>query len=677
MSYWASCQRAAKNYKQELHKRFCVNYSRDVSNAVASSHTPLIAKGTKYKIPLSEESENDDHWELNPIKEINEGNEFKIQIKTPSNCQVGLWKFALFTYNRNSPGEAKYSFPQDFYILFNPWKEGDQVYVEDEQQRQEYVLSDHGKIWMGTNKAPVGYPWVFGQFDLCVLPAITLLLAGSDIPPAERGSAVVVSRALSALVNSYDDEGLLVGKWKGTFDDGTQPFSWTGSIDFYNEFLTSNRSVKYAQCWVFAGALTTACRSVGIPCRPVTCYVCAHDTDNSLTVDKFFSKSGHLIEGGADGGCYDSIWNFHCWNDVWMMRPDLPPGCDGWQAIDATPQELSGRKYRTGPASLAAIKKGLIGYQFDTSFVFSEVNADVCHFLEDEDSPWGFTRIKLDPSLVGKRIVTQSLTDNVHGEREMEDITSQYKHEEGSEEERAAVFNAVRAHPKAQKLYKAVKSPIVRDVFFKLIEIDSVIIGDSFSVSLTIENHAAVSRIVNATLTASSILYTGQAIDIIKEGSLEVTIQPKEVKTVRITVLPEEYHRELGKSTFMKIVAVANVSETGQSYAAEDDFELLRTRLEIKVLEQIKAGNIAEIKFIFTNPFTENLTNCELKVEGPRLLLKPRTERLSNIPSYGQLRHSVSVAPRQPGTHLLVATFSCDQLFNVKGSRLVVVEAQD
>lgn len=29
------------------------------------------------------------------------------------------------------------------------------------------------------------------------------------------------------------------------------------------------------------------------------------------------------------------------WNDVWMARPDLPPGMGGWQAIDGTPQEES------------------------------------------------------------------------------------------------------------------------------------------------------------------------------------------------------------------------------------------------------------------------------------------------------------------------------------------------
>lgn len=32
------------------------------------------------------------------------------------------------------------------------------------------------------------------------------------------------------------------------------------------------------------------------------------------------------------------------WNDCWMKRPDLPSGFDGWQVVDATPQETSSGK---------------------------------------------------------------------------------------------------------------------------------------------------------------------------------------------------------------------------------------------------------------------------------------------------------------------------------------------
>ena len=57
-----------------------------------------------------------------------------------------------------------------------------------------------------------------------------------------------------------------------------------------------------------------------------------------------------------------------------MSRPDLPPGFEGWQALDATPQEESpqGGGYRTGPAPLKAIKEGN-SVPFDTNFIIAEV----------------------------------------------------------------------------------------------------------------------------------------------------------------------------------------------------------------------------------------------------------------------------------------------------------------
>jgi len=76
---------------------------------------------------------------------------------------------------------------------------------------------------------------------------------------------------------------------------------------------------------------------LGIPCRSVTNFVSAHDTEQNLTIDNYYDKDGEKIEGRSG----DSIWNFHVWNDVWMARPDLPQGFGGWQAIDATPQEAS------------------------------------------------------------------------------------------------------------------------------------------------------------------------------------------------------------------------------------------------------------------------------------------------------------------------------------------------
>ena len=73
----------------------------------------------------------------------------------------------------------------------------------------------------------------------------------------------------------------------------------------------------------------------------------AHDTDGSLTVDKFFDLNGDTLGTGSYNNRQDSVWNFHVWNEVWMKRPDLNDGVyGGWQVIDATPQEPSDCMYQ-------------------------------------------------------------------------------------------------------------------------------------------------------------------------------------------------------------------------------------------------------------------------------------------------------------------------------------------
>lgn len=83
--------------------------------------------------------------------------------------------------------------------------------------------------------------------------------------------------------------------------------------------------------------MTTACRALGLPARSITNFASAHDTHSSLTIDYFFDDDLEVIERLNS----DSIWNFHVWNEVWMKREDLGEKYNGWQAVDATPQEES------------------------------------------------------------------------------------------------------------------------------------------------------------------------------------------------------------------------------------------------------------------------------------------------------------------------------------------------
>lgn len=109
--------------------------------------------------------------------------------------------------------------------------------------------------------------------------------------------------------------------------------------------------------------------------------------------------------------------NFHVWNEAWMQRLDLPPGYDGWQVCDATPQEQSqgigmstfknkmfvicngtlGR-YQCGPMSLEALRQGKVQLDYDGWFIYGEVNADVVswYYMADLNAPNGMKLLKVE-----------------------------------------------------------------------------------------------------------------------------------------------------------------------------------------------------------------------------------------------------------------------------------------
>jgi len=98
-----------------------------------------------------------------------------------------------------------------------------------------------------------------------------------------------------------------------------------------------------------------------------------------------------------------------------MERPDLYYGDElsyaehlhnKWQVIDATPQEKSDEMYRCGPAAVVVTRKGEIHRPFDTSFVYSEVNADKVYWLyRGENKPLRMLGKKDDA--YGKIIMTR------------------------------------------------------------------------------------------------------------------------------------------------------------------------------------------------------------------------------------------------------------------------------
>ena len=88
---------------------------------------------------------------------------------------------------------------------------------------------------------------------------------------------------------------------------------------------------------------------------------------------------------------------------------------------------------------------------------------------------------------VGRLVLTQAVGfHDSNGETDAQDITWQYKKKEGTQEERLAVYNAVRGVDKAMKFYE-VPSKEQEDVVMDLIELERVQYGQPYKARVILE----------------------------------------------------------------------------------------------------------------------------------------------------------------------------------------------
>ncbi|KAJ7377352.1 hypothetical protein OS493_029711 [Desmophyllum pertusum] len=343
------------------------------------------------------------------------------------------------------------------------------------------------------------------QFEDVSLNSCLWLLERAQLVTGARANPLRVTRCISAMANFNDkDGGVLYGRWDSNYPkDTTPPTAWSGSVAILEQFWQKKNVVKFAQCWVFSGLVTTLLRTIGIPTRSVTNFASAHDSDASMTIDFHFDEDGKPLKE-----LDDSVWNFHVWNESWFKRPDLPGGHDGWQAHDATPQETSEGVFRCGPASVKAVKQGEVYLPFDTNFVFAEVNGDRVFWEVEENG--AMKVIRVDKKCIGKMISTKSV-----GSDKRDDITHEYKHPEGSIQERRAVEMA---HKYSSRKDQAIYRLPIEDVKFSFELPDEVPIGKNVSVALKMKNSTYQSRTIRGKMTGMIGFYTGISCKDLKRG---------------------------------------------------------------------------------------------------------------------------------------------------------------
>uniref|UniRef100_A0A8C6XXK4 protein-glutamine gamma-glutamyltransferase n=1 Tax=Naja naja TaxID=35670 RepID=A0A8C6XXK4_NAJNA len=535
-------------------------------------------------------------------------NSINFSMCSSSRAAIGHYKLSLQVTCGN---QVATRFLAKFILLFNPWCSGDLVFMANEAERQEYVLNENGIIFVGNANYIEARGWYYGQFqenilNIC-LHLLNLSLYHRQDPAGDasrRSDPRYVGRVISAMVNGNDgDNGVLEGKWSEDFAHHENPSRWDGSVAILRKWAQGNYSpVQYGQCWVFAGVAGTVLRCLGIPTRLVTNFNSAHDSNSNLSIDKYYDPAGRSLKMGQD-----SVWDYHVWNESWFVRRDLGNPYSGWQVIDATPQERSqGQSRWCGPASVLAVKQGDVRLNYDTAFVFTEVNADINRWVVQSDGK----RVKAycDTSSIGRALSTKAV-----GSNQRVDVTNDYKCPEGSTEERS-IYRKACMELSGSSLSEAAASELIThpELFGKFKLTQPPVLGKDVNLILSLCNLSTSPKTVTVNLSVSSVLYTRRAVkEILKEALTGLPWLPEKYLPLRIPY--GHYGNSLTDDKKLLVTALCDEAE-GMKLLVEKAITLESPNLSIVVPPKVFVNTPATLEISYANPLPEPVEDCVLLV---------------------------------------------------------------
>uniref|UniRef100_A0A8C2HMZ2 protein-glutamine gamma-glutamyltransferase n=1 Tax=Cyprinus carpio TaxID=7962 RepID=A0A8C2HMZ2_CYPCA len=540
---------------------------------------------------------------------------FSVSLSSPASASIGAYTLHLRVETRLS--EEAYFLGQ-VTLLCNPWCPGECC---------RFSLNAFPYTSVKVSAPSLGYgidcDGKKGILDICMKLLQVSPQHQEDIVKdlLNRSNPVYIGRVISAMVNCNDDKGVLMGNWSGDYKDGVNPSKWSGSADILRMWSETQFSpVKYGQCWVFAAVMCTVMRALGIPTRVVTNFNSAHDTDGNMTIEEYYNEKGEKLSMSRD-----SIWNFHVWVESWMKRPDLGQGYDGWQVLDPTPQEMSAGMFRCGPAAVTAIYERRVDAQYDVPFVYAEVNADVRTMIVRNG--------RVLSTSVDKRRVGALISTKRPGSMSMQDITSEYKTEEGKRKTSKGVEVSL----------QLLKAPVV---------------GENISFNIIITNNDAAPKLLRKHVNAQNKEYNRNPTETFWEAHDDIKIGPKESKTVTTKHEISFKHymlKETEEDSLVNLAVVIEDVKSQERVLASEEFIIRSPSLDIQIQNEvsviINAPQVATVSF--TNPFNVAVSG-ELTVSGSGLLEEKAQMRLTIQPRE-TTKKRINFTPRMAGARMLSA----------------------
>ncbi|XP_068118250.1 protein-glutamine gamma-glutamyltransferase E-like [Hyperolius riggenbachi] len=585
-----------------------------------------------------------------------------LTIKSPADAAIGLYHMGVkFTSRENHT----YKNLGEFILLFNPWCTGkgviryDATYMKDSDGRMEYVLNETGIIFYGKPSShPLHRAWDFGQFEEGILNICLKLLnkgikcsksTTKDVP--HMGDPTYVARTLTAMISSFDDHGV-VGDWSGRYTREATPVRWNGSVEILHNW-EKGRPVSCGQCWVYGGVLCTVLRCLGIPARVVTNFSSAHNA--ILTINRYFDEDGN------EKYSPNSVWNFHVWNEAWFARKDLSsPTYDGWQVLDATPQEKG--QYPLGPCSVNSIKEGDVDQPYEAPFVFCEMNGDQVLWVTSGHER---RKVQVKTHSIGKFTSTKAICSNTRV-----DTTGNYKYPEGTAKEKEV---AIKAKSKLSTLLPDVHILPATDVELPQMHLEGTVaqscdqyVGMDLIFNLTLKSASTEKLCLQVKMTATAIVHTNALVKRILQNAQSVVLGPKEERLIPFSITYNQYVKAITTDNMIKVVALCEDGKGGK-LLVEEVMMLMAPPIEITAEPKGWINEILSIGLSFINPLPKALENIDVTVEGSGLTRHPISIHIPYLQSKQKWTIELHLCPYRAGRRAVYVDLFPNKLFNVKG----------
>jgi hypothetical protein len=246
------------------------------------------------------------------------GGNYDVFARIPANAPVGIHSIGL----KLSTSTLVRQLPKQVAVLFNAWSPDTVEYFPRPDELSEYIEQEHSITYRGSTAQVQDVRWYLGQFTHeCLSVSLYFVNRLNETERRDPGLVVRHLTAMSAHQETVAD-GLLFGKWEGGFAGGTNPSSWSDSVQIFRQYISQGfRTVRFGQCWVFGAVLNSMTRSLGLASAQVSVFDSTHEYAAERTgiymqrIGRYFEQNYRYMV--AETG---KIWNFHSFNVVYFMN---------------------------------------------------------------------------------------------------------------------------------------------------------------------------------------------------------------------------------------------------------------------------------------------------------------------------------------------------------------------